>query len=217
MKIIDTNEWKRKNLYDNFIGYTNPIFSLGTELDVTELVKYCKNRGYSFFVSFMFLMMKSINEVEEFRLRIVDDQVVLYEKVLPNYIVMTNDNVVVTSRSEMYDDFDSFYAKVREDIEKSKMSYERTAFNFSNANDCVYISCLPWRAFSSVTNAYNLADKNQTSIPRITWFKYEEDGNGRDKMGFDVAAHHALIDGKPVCDMMNLLQEKLYDVSRNLR
>lgn len=216
MKIIDVDSWKRKNHYNNFIRYDNPVFSLGTELDVTDLVVFCKAHGRSFFVTFMFLMMKSINEVEEFRIRIVGNDVVMFDKVLPNYIVMADDGVIVTSRSELYDDYATFYDRTRADLEKSKLSSKREAFNFSNNNDCVYISCLPWRAFTSVTNAYNLADKNQTSIPRITWFKYVLDNDGRYKMGFDVAAHHALIDGKPVCDMLNLLQEKLNSVEKYL-
>lgn len=49
MKYIDLENYGRKNQYNNFIHYSNPIVSVSTTLDVTNLVKYCKSNKMSFF------------------------------------------------------------------------------------------------------------------------------------------------------------------------
>ena len=59
MKKIDKSTWKRIETYNNFIAYTNPVFSIGKRIDVTELVRYCKREGKSFFATWSFVSDKS--------------------------------------------------------------------------------------------------------------------------------------------------------------
>ena len=42
-------------------------------------------------------------------------------------------------------------------------------------------------------------DASASSIPRLSWGKFVEE-NGRRRLTFDIAAHHALLDGKALCD-----------------
>ena len=42
MKEIDVATWKRKAPYENFVNYSNPVFSMTVRLDVTKLVEYSK-------------------------------------------------------------------------------------------------------------------------------------------------------------------------------
>ncbi|MGN1373327.1 MAG: CatA-like O-acetyltransferase [Candidatus Coproplasma sp.] len=209
MKIIDVENWKRRIPYENFIKYTNPIFSLSTRLDVTELYASCKRRGTSFFTDFTFIAATCLNSVEEFRLRIKGGNVVLYEEISPSYIVMSDGGVIVSCRSQIYDDYSRFYRAAREDIERAKLAKQVKAFN-DGLNDVYYISCMPWVDLTSFSNPYDLKDVEASSIPRLTWGKFSEE-NGRKKMTMDIAAHHALIDGEPVCRGFIAIQQALND------
>lgn len=213
MQIIDTKNWKRRCVYENFIGYTNPVFSLSTRLDVTALADRCKREGTSFFTDFMFLVSECLNSIEEFRLRLSGDDVVLYEHISPSYIVMSDAGVIVTKRTDCTDGYKSFYAETRKDIAEAK-SLTRPQEKFSDRrNDCFYISCLPWTDIRSVINPYNLTDREATSIPRLTWGRYSQEGE-RKMMMFDISAHHALTDGEPLCRAFNLIQNALNNADK---
>ena len=212
MKIIDINGWKRKVPYENFIGYTNPVFSLSTRLDVTNLCERCEQNKTSFFVDFLYVVMKCLNSIEEFRLRILNGEVVLYDEIHPSYIVLTDDNVIATCRTQMQSTYPEFYARARADIEGTKKSKRQEGdFNLNKQNDCFYISCMPWVDLVSVSNPYDFKNAENSSIPRLTWSKFVDE-NGRKKMTMDISVHHALVDGEPVCRAFVIIQKALDDI-----
>ena len=211
MKVIDIDSWNRKTQYQNFIGYTDPTFSIGTRLDVTELLDYCKKQDKSFFPTFLYFVMRCINEVKEMRVRLKGDEVVLYDSVDPSYIVICEDEQITTCQNAFDTDFPRFHNSVRATVDKAKQSGKAAQFNPELVLDCVYISCLPWVDITSAKNPYDLKNREQTSIPRILWGKYAQNPQGRFELGFDIAAHHALIDGAQICRVMQKLASALSD------
>lgn len=208
MKEIDINNWCRRAQYYNFIKYTQPIFSIGTKLDVTNLVLFCKKNRLSFFSSFLYVVIKCMNAFTEWRTRIIGEKVVVFDKIHPSYIVLRESEQIITCLTEMQDDFSLFYNKTRKDIESTK-NENKTVFNSIQREDLIYISCLPWINFISVLNPYNFADKSQTSIPRVTWGKYSVKNDGKYELPFDVSAHHALVDGIHVAKLFRHIEEAL--------
>lgn len=215
MKKIDIETWKRKSTYNNFIKYSNPVFSISTKVDVTELVDFCKKNGKSFFITFLYIVTICANDVEEMRSRIVDGEVISYDSVRPSYIVALENEEIATCISDFDRDYNVFYLKVHECIERAKRD-NVARFNDVFVSDCFYISCLPWLDFVSVSNPYNYSDVTSTSIPRITWGKYVKDSEGRYKMSIDIAAHHALIDGRQVAKVYEYINNALSSVKKYL-
>ena len=72
MKVINTDEWARRAPYENFIKYTDPIFSLAVRMDVTALCARHAEKGTSFFADMLYMVSRAVNETEEFRLRLRD-------------------------------------------------------------------------------------------------------------------------------------------------
>ncbi len=202
MKIIDVEAWDRKTPYNNFIRYTNPVFSLSARLDVSTVYERSKRMGRSFFADFLFLVTVSLNRVEGLRLRINDKgEVVLYDQIAPSFIVMQENGVIATCRTEFTLDYEAFYQTVRRDLEKkAKMEAVQEEFNRKEEPDVFYSTCLPWLDFVSMSNPYHYEDASATSIPRLSWGKFVEESDGRRRLTFDIAAHHALLDGKAICD-----------------
>jgi len=216
MKKIDINTWKRRKTYENFIKYTNPVFSIGTRLDVTNFLSFCKREGKSFFATFLYFVSECVNQSEELRTRIVNDDVVVFDRIRPSYIVILENEELVTCISEAKENFDEFYQNVSDDI-RMAVDNNTARFNEEKAFDCVFISCLPWTDFTSVINPYDFADKSTTSIPRITWGKYIENAEGRVEMAFDISAHHALIDGRQISRFYEKLQNALLQPEEFIR
>lgn len=209
MKKIDVKTWKRRVPYENFIKYTNPIFSLATRLDVTELYARCKKENTSFFTDFLYMVTTVLNGIEEFRLRLRGGDVVLYDVIHPSYIVLSDEGVIETCRTELKGGYARFYEQTRKDAEDIKRGRaKKNIFNVDGDNNWFFISCMPWTDLTSISNPYDLSDADTSSIPRLAWGKFVDE-NGRKKMTMDIAVHHALLDGEPVCRAFNLIQRAL--------
>lgn len=211
MREIDIEKWNRKVHYECFSSYDKPTFSIAVRLDVTKLVEYTKSTGTHYFSNFLYVVSKCLNNIPEFRLRIVDGTVVEFDSIAPNYIVMNNEGVIVTCRSEMCNSYREFYHNNRADIEQAKKPVRKENFNASDTNDAFYISCLPWVDLVAMSNPYNYADAYNTSIPRLTWGKYVPEC-GRYRMTMDISVHHGLMDGYTVALAFNCIQQALDNI-----
>lgn len=212
MKEIDVNSWKRKAHFECFSKYTNPIVSMSVRLDVTKLLAYSKQTKTSFFTNFVFLVSKCLNEIEEFRTRIKNGKVIIYDAIKPSYIVMNKENVIVTCNTCAPTDYKSFYRQMRSDVENAKNVTDRGSFNHTDDNDLFYMSCMPWVDFITMSNPYDYSDPDATSIPRLAWGKYVLEGKEY-KMTLDIAVHHALMDGYPLTQAFVKIQNALNDLS----
>ncbi|MBO5328449.1 MAG: hypothetical protein J6B04_04680 [Clostridia bacterium] len=217
MKTIDINTWKRKTHYNNFIKYTNPIFSIGAQIEVTNLVLRCKERGESFFANLLYVATKCINEVEELKTRILNGNVVVYDNPSPSYVVMADDGVIVTANTPFNSDYNAFYGAVRKEIENAKKDSVRGEFSAVANNNCIYFSCLPWVKVTAAQNPYNLTDVEQSTIPRVLWGKYYQDGFGKYYIYFDIAAHHALADGQHIAEAINKIEVAIKNINEFLK
>lgn len=215
MKVIDTNSWNRKSVYDSFKDYTNPTFSVSARLDVTKLYSYCKSNSVSFFTTFTFVAVKCLNSEEEFRLRLRHGEVVLYDVIDPSFVVKRADGAIAVCQTEFSNDYARFYKTARDAQERAQVGNDA---QFTNRDETAlfYITCMPWLDIISFSNPYDFKNPDQCSIPRLMWSKFTEEG-GRLKMTFDVEAHHALIDGEPVCRAVNSIQCALNDVDDFLK
>ena len=216
MKVIDLATWKRKTPYECFSKYSNPVFSMTVRLDVTELVEFSKKTSTSFFANFLFVVSKCLNGIEDFRIRIKEGKVVVYDVITPSYVVMNDNGVIVTKQTEFSDDYKVFYERVKCDIEEAKHNLTQTKFNNAGQNDLFYTSCIRWVDFTSISNPYHVPDAEQSSIPRLAWGKYVEE-NGRLKMSFDISAHHALMDGYEMSQGFVSIQNALSDIENFLK
>lgn len=209
---IQIENWARRQAYETFIRYSVPVFSLSTRLDVTKLYHKCKEANTSFFAEMLYIVSYVLNAIEEFRFRLSDGEVVVYDRVDPSYIVMTDNGAISPCRTEFVANRDAFIAREQRDIaNKRREGCGTEVFNLPGINDCFYVSCMPWTDITSVSNPYDYADIDSCSIPRVTWGRYVNE-NGNMKMTMDIAAHHALLDGEPVCRAFNRMQQILDEI-----
>lgn len=211
--VIDIENWNRKTSYETFKDYLNPIFSISARLDVTKLCELSKKTKTSFFTSFMFVVSKTLNEMEEFRLRFSDDgKVVLFDKINPNFIVKSENGGISTCPTQYFKDYKLFYDTARQN---AKLAEKKNNFSNLHVNNIFYITSMPQLDIVSFSNPYMLNNKFYDCIPRLMWSKFVEE-NGAMKMTMDISVHHALLDGEPVCRAFNNIQAALNDIENYL-
>lgn len=202
---IDVSTWVRKQTYHFYKDMDLPIYSMTFELDVTSFYQEIKKRKTSFYFSFMHLVMKEMNQIENFKYRFISDEPYLFEHIHPSFtdLVKDTDQFKIVTVNYNEDDI-SFIeaAKKKSELQKD------TFINFDEEirQDLVYITTFPWASYTSVTLATNIDSKD--AIPRVTWGKFE-DKNGRLIMPFTVAVHHAFVDGLHVGMLIQNIQKAL--------
>lgn len=190
MREIDMSSWSRRKHFEHFMKLDYPHFNVCANVDITKFKPYIKEKGFSFFVSVLYVAVRAANEVKEFRYRIRDNKVIEHDVVHPSFTVMSQDEAFSFCMSKYYEVFDEFNGRTSQAIELRK---EEGSLDFDPlADEYLYMTSLPWISFTSISHPMHLNPVD--SVPRIAWGKFFDE-NDKIKMPLSVHAHHALVDG----------------------
>ena len=70
MKRIDMATYPRRDHFEHFYGMAYPYVGVTVEVDVTDLLALCREKGYSFYLMVLHAVALAADEVDEFRRRI---------------------------------------------------------------------------------------------------------------------------------------------------
>ena len=68
--IIDVDTWVRRDNYRFFQTFVSSWYAVTTEIDCTEAREAARRRGRSFFLHYLYAVVRAANEVDELRYRI---------------------------------------------------------------------------------------------------------------------------------------------------
>jgi chloramphenicol O-acetyltransferase type A len=201
---IDFEKWERRTTFEFFKDYKDPFFNMAANLDVTRLYRFCKDSDLPFSVAVLYFSIKTANEIREFRLRMVGDKVVEFDRIEATQTILNDDNTFSFCYFPMRDSLNEF-------VEIGLASREKygalRSFDVENERiDLIYYSVIPWVSFTSFKHA-NSGDHRQT-VPRMVFGKMFQDGERR-LMPFSVEVHHCLMDGYHVGQYFNRFQAHL--------
>lgn len=173
MRYIDVDKWKRKEHYEFFRQMDYPQYNICSNIDVTKFLKYVKEKKYPFYYAMMFEATKAANKVENLRYRIRDGKVILHDRLHPSFTAMNEneDDLFKYVTVDMTDDMESFVRQAKEKADSQKEYFAPNGF--LGRDDLLYITCMPWISFTSISNA-RAFDRNDAT-PRASWGKYFRD------------------------------------------
>ena len=193
MKEINMDSWGRKEIFDFFSTVSNPFYMVTFRLDVTELYRYVKANGLSFYYSLIYLCTKALCSVPEFMYVIRGGMVTELDGRIPSFTDLRRGSdcfhiVTMPSEGTMHDFCRA--AAERSAAQKGFIDYS------SQSDGLIYFSCLPWVDMTALTNERDLAapGARDDSVPHIAWGKYVKNGD-RLELGVSVEVNHRLIDG----------------------
>jgi len=205
MKEFDVNNWNRKSQYEFFKSYKDPFFNISANLEVTKLYTYCKKHDLSFSLACIYVAIKSINEIPEFKLRIKNEKVYAFDSVNVGSTILNEDHTfsfcdfIFTPTSSIFE----FNASGKKAILKLKRG---EVFN-TNEDELAIVHCstIPWVSFTGFKHARK-GDEYSKGIPKIVFGGLFND-NELKKIPFSVEVHHALLDGYHVSLLFSKMQQ----------
>lgn len=207
MKKINIDQWDRKQTYLFYKDIDIPMYMMTFQLDITNFYPAIKKQGLSFYFSFMHVVMKEINEIENYRYRFIHGVPFLMDRLHPSFtdqILDTDQFKIVTVDYE--DDLVTFIQQAKKaSLQQGDLFID---LNQEKRQDLVYITTFPWASFTQVSHAHMIDPKD--AIPRVAWGKFESN-NGRYLMPFAIESHHAFVDGRHVGLLIQQLQKALND------
>ena len=203
-KLINMDEWNRKEHFLFFSKFEEPFFGVTVEVDCTIAYLEAKKRGISFFLYYLFRALKAANSVENFRYRIIEGQVYSYTIVNASPTVNRPDGTFGFAYMDFHEDEAEFYERALHEIKKVKNT--NSLLPAVSSENVVHFSAIPWLDFTSISHARCFSYPD--SCPKISFGKMT-DNNGAKAMPVSIHGHHALMDGYHVGLFVDKFQDLL--------
>ena len=206
MKRIDLATWKRKEHFEFFSKMASPTFGIVTEVDCGECFKNSKENGKSFFASYLHKSMIAVNAVDELRYRIIDNEIIEFEKIHAGITIGREDETFGFGFVNFSSDFETFNAELENEIIAVRNCSGLRLNNDDIKKDLIRHSTIPWNSFSGLLHPTNFDQKE--SVPKITFGKFII-REGKKMLPISIEAHHGLVDGVHIAKYLNEFQNQL--------
>lgn len=206
MKKINIDSWHRKEYFDFFSKYDDPFFGLVSEVNCTNAYKTAKDRKISFFAFYLHCSLLAVNDIKEFRYRIFDNEIVLFEEIHAATTIGRNDGSFGFSFVPFNRDFDKFNTDLQKEVREVRDTKDMRYLEESGRLDVIHYSSIPWRTFTGLKHPGNFSIKD--SAPKIVFGKTFKRSNQL-FMPVAVNAHHGFADGFHVSEFFELYEKYL--------
>lgn len=88
-RVIDKQNWPRKDHFDFYRGFANPSFNLCVPVEAQRLYECAKDRGVSFFQLALYALVRAANGVPQLKQRLLGDDIIEYDQLAVMTPVMT--------------------------------------------------------------------------------------------------------------------------------
>jgi chloramphenicol O-acetyltransferase type A len=203
----------RRDRFELFNSMESPLLNVTYNLTVPDFREYLNKSGYPPFHFFLYTIFKSLMQVENFRYRIYQDEVIKIDRLIPSYTVMNHNQVLNFTRFEHSDDIQTFIkrslAAKEESTNATHLLHSATEFTEREIKDYVFVTSIPWLDFTQIQHpVYKF---KSADIPSVAWGKWSEN-NGKLQMPFSVQVHHGFVDGYHI----HLLSEEIANQIKTL-
>lgn len=213
---VDIETWERRDNYAFFRNFLNSWISVATEIDCTEARAAAKAAGRSFFLYYLYAVLRAVNEIKEFRYR-TDSRgnVIWHDTVDVISPIAVPGRTFYTVRIPYQADFERFYAEARAivtDIPQDGDPYgAEKVLQAQGDYDVFLLSATPDLYFTSLTYAQG-APGQPTEYPLMNAGKAVM-REGRLVMPLSIFVNHAFVDGAHISRFFKLAEEYLKRIS----
>jgi chloramphenicol O-acetyltransferase type A len=200
-KKIDIRNWERREIYKFFKDYEEPYYGITSNLDCSRAFELAKEKGISFFLYYLYLTLKAVNQTEAFKYRIEEDGLYLYDVINGSATIDRDDGTFGFSHIPYFEDLKLFLERATEEVIEVRTSSRLIRSEIGE--NVIHFSALPWTQFTHVSHPRRFDRRD--SIPKITIGKYFMDGSAR-MIPVSVHVNHAVADGLHIGQFFDNLQ-----------
>lgn len=189
-QLITLDDWKRKDHFQFFSKFEEPFFGVTINIDCTLAYQQAKEKSNSFFLYYLYRALKAANAIENFRYRIIDKEVYLFDQINASATINRPDETFGFSYMDYDKNEELFYQNAKEEIVRVQQS--KGLIPAGSGENVIHFSAVPWLDFTSLSHARSFTFPD--SCPKISFGKVTEN-NGKKLMSVSIHAHHGLMDG----------------------
>ena len=182
-------DYYRQAHFDFFRTYEMPFYTITFNLDTTAVVKFAKDRGSSVYLTQCCLFARAMNRVEDYRYRVVDDHVVLYDHLEIAATLPAPNGTFSFARFDHDPDLESFLRRA-EDV--SRRAGQTATLEATAESNAILFTAVPGVRFTGFTHA-TPADRTDGRA-RVAFGQFFEDA-GRLMVPVGLGVNHIFIDG----------------------
>lgn len=195
--IIDIETWERKPNYEFFLSFQNPTISITSEVECGGAKARAKAAGKSFFLYYVYAVLRAVNEIPEFRYRIdAEGRVVYFDTVdMLSPIKVKENGRFFTVRFPWHEDFEIFYVEAKAiigAIDPNGEPYTAEQKGGKELLDVMLLSATPDLYFTSLTCTQE--HRHGSNYPLMNAGKAIV-REGKLIMPIAMTIHHGFVDG----------------------
>ncbi|SDL80417.1 chloramphenicol O-acetyltransferase type A [Pedobacter steynii] len=202
--IIDITTWKRKDHYYFFKQFEQPFYGITTDLNCTEAYHYCKAYHIPFFLFYLYKSLKAVQQINELKYRMEQDQVFEYQQISGSVTVLRNDETFGFAYFDYHEDFTQFMKQTK--IAIAAVKAEKGLHIRPELNSLIHYTVLPGIKFSSMQHVQSTSVKD--CIPKIAFGKLTFE-HEQVLLPLSIHVHHSLCDGLHLAKYIACYQQEL--------
>lgn len=204
---LDLQTWKRGQMFYYFSKMAPTGYSLTVNLDITKMKSVLEAEKLKFFPAYLWLVTKTLNKQQEFKIAEKDGQVGYYDYLTPLYASFHEDDKTFSLMWTEYDD--SFMAFYNAYLENQRMYGDNHGVLAQNdlipPANAYTVSCIPWISFDHF--AVHSYDNKPYYFPSVEAGRFFE-ADGKIMLPLSITCHHAATDGYHVNCFLEALQSE---------
>jgi chloramphenicol O-acetyltransferase len=203
---------KRRDRYNAFASFENPLVNVSFELEVPDFRPWCKQHGLPTFHFFLYHVLHAIKGIDNYLYRIYRNEVIKIDDFWASYTVINRDNNLNFARFVMSDDLREFIARsvAAKQVAETSDKLINTAEDLSDYEQRrnIYITCMPWLKLGGIEHP--IYEHKSYDIPSLAWGRYSEPrADGKLSMTMAVQAHHGFVDGYHIHLLAQAIAERI--------
>ena len=202
-RVIDEKTWERAMHCTVFRNSVEPAFCVTFEADITNFKRKVKEQGLSFTMAMVCAVCRCANQIEAFRYRFLDGQIVLFDHIDTAFTYLNPETELFKVVNV------PMIEGIREYVELATKTAQEQKEYFTDplGNDVFQCSPMPWVTYTHISHTNS--GKKDNATPLFDWGKYYEK-EGKILIPISVQAHHSFVDGLHIGQFAEQLQ-KFFD------
>ena len=203
---LDLRSWERGQIFCYFSKIAPTGYAITVEVNIAHMRSILKSAGMKFYPAYLWLVTRTLNRQQAFKIAEKDGQVGYYDTLTPLYAVFHEDNKTFSLMWTEYDeDFGVFYQRYLENQRKYGSQHGILARQDRLPPENAYtVSCVPWISFQHFSvHSY---ENKPYYFPSVEAGKFMK-RDGKTLLPLSITCHHAATDGYHVSQFLDTFQK----------
>lgn len=192
----------RQEHFDFFRAYEMPFYSISFNLEITAVKAFAEEHNHPVYLTQCFLFARAMNRVEDFRYRVEDDRIVLYDHLEIAATLPAPDGAFSFAHFEHAADLETFLRRAEVVARKAR---EAASLKATAEGNTILFTSLPGVRFTGITHA-TPSDRTDGRA-RVAFGRFFEE-RGRLMVPVGLGVNHIFIDGAALGRLVEEVQSE---------